>query len=725
MISKTKLLGFSALVVLVFFAMTGFASAATLAQWELVSGGTASNVNTNVNAGSFVGGSGISAIEYGANGAFASQWASTSSQDASDYYQITVSPKAGYDMTVTDVNFGIRRSGEGPQNYLVQWSKSSSFGSHTTIGSGFLADDLESTKTLSGLNILVDEGETLYVRIFGYGSTAAGGTLRINDNTLNVGGSVTQIASNPKLVLRKTQDITSTRNGTIELENNGNVAWNNVQLSDTGELDVLFYYNNAPVSSVNLPVGQKKTITVVPVERSDVGFGGKSTTITATADDGTTKATISLSLDGSFCEFGQVGGDLEITNIDISNEGSGEDDEWNLLDTVEVEIDVENTGNEDLNDIFIEIGLFDSTGKNQISDLDFENEDEEEYDLGDLDEGDEETVTFRFQVPADFEDGNYRFTVKVYSDDAGEDLQCTDTASDLDVNDKYTTIDVSREDDEGKFVAFDSLELTPAEGTCGDRISMTLDVYNIGDEDQDQVKVTLKNAELGIDEFIEIRTDLDQGDKETLSFDFNIPENAKDKVYNLLLSAEYDYNRGSYKQELDDDTSVSLRVVGCGTSGGTGGTPQGGDNVAIITATLESDEVVAGGEVVVKATVTNLKSQRTAFAVDALGYQSWATLDEISPRIVDLAAGESKEVLLTFTVDDAIEGEQSFDVEVKDGLGGVETREIALNVESVSSTGTGGLGFDMGDSSFLWIIGAVNVILVVLIIVVAVRVARR
>ena len=532
--------------------------------------------------------------------------------------------------------------------------------------------------------------------------------------------SINEAPPSPALTVRKVQDLTPTRNGTIEVENNGNVAWSNVQLTDSGDFDVQFHYGGAQVTSVSLGVGQKKTLTIVPIGIEDVGFGGETVEMTATADDGTTSGMVSMTVEGSFCEAGSVGGDLEITNVKVSNTGEGKDDNWKLLDTIEVEIDFENSGNDDLEDIFIEVGLFDSSGKNQISDLEFEEADEEEFDYGDLDEGDDDTVTFKFKVPVDFEDGKYKLTVKVYSDKSGEDVQCTDTASDFDENDKYMLIDVERESDEGSFIAFDEIEFTPVEATCGDRVTMTLDVYNIGDEDQDQVKITLKNTVLGIDEFVEIRTNLDQGDKETISFDFVMPSDAEDKFYALTLSAEYDYNRGTYREELDEDVDVQLRVIGCGTGSGTG--TGSADKIAIIIASLDSDGAVAGGEIIIKATITNLKPQRTAFAVDALGYQSWATLDDISPRIVDLAEGESKDVFLTFVVDEDVEGERSFDIEVKDGLGGSETREIALNIEGSSASG---VGFDFGDNAFLWVIGAVNVILVILIIVVAVRVARR
>ena len=531
---------------------------------------------------------------------------------------------------------------------------------------------------------------------------------------------IVSVVNKPSIKISKITDLTQSRNGSIEIENNGNIDWSDVQLTSSGDFSVLFYdAGGNSITSLSLDAGDKETVTVSGVGLDNLGFGGGSTTITVTADDGTTKATFGLDVSGSFCKFGEVGGDLDIRNIKIYNDGQGKKDSWDLLDSLRIEVEIENTGNDKIKDIFVEMGLFDSDGKNVVSDLEFDNSDEEQADLGSLNDGDRDTITFTFQVPADFEDGTYDLTIKAYSDDVGEDEQCVDTSTDFSENDKYDSIDVNRQSDSGKYIAFDNVQFTPTEGTCGDSITMTLDAYNIGDEDQDQVRINLKNTELGINSFVEIRNGMDQGDKESVMFNFVIPADATDKFYNLELSADYDYRSGTYRLSSDTDTIAQYRIIGCGTTPG-GST---GERIAIISADLVSDTVVAGGKVVVKATITNLKTQRTAFAVDALGYQSWATLDDISPRVVNLDAGQSAEVTFTFTIDEGIQGEESFNIEVKDGLGGSETREIALNVESASGSGTG--VFNFGDNAFLWVIGAVNVILVVLIIVVAVRVARR
>jgi uncharacterized membrane protein len=526
----------------------------------------------------------------------------------------------------------------------------------------------------------------------------------------------------PSISIVKKQDITQASNGSIEITNNGNVPWSNIQLTDSGDFDVDYYDSNGvKVTSISLMANQKKTLSVVPrVSVGDVGFGGKSITITVTADT-TTTATIQMKITGSFCKYGEVGSDLEIRNIKIGNNGQGDENEWDLLDTVEVEVEIENVGDDKVKDVVVEMGLFNSDGKNQISDLDFDNSDEEQINLGSLNDGDRETVTFSFKVPADFEDGSYKLTFKAYSDDVGEDEQCVDTADDLGESDMYESIDVSRESDSGKFIAFDNIQFTPTEGTCGDSITMSFDVYNIGDEDQDQVKINLISTELGINQFVEIRSDLNQGDKESISFDFVVPQDATDKSYTLKLSADYDYRNSNYKEQSAEDTGIQFRILGC--SGGTGtGNTGGNANFAVISAQLSSGEAVSGGEITVKATVTNMKSQRASFGVDASGYQSWASLGNIAPRIVDLQPGASQDVLLTFTVDEDAEGEQSFNIGVTDSTGQIITREIAVNIAGASASSG---GFDLGNNKVLWIIGAVNLVLIVLIVVVAVKVARR
>ena len=171
----------------------------TLAEWNLVSNGNPSNVNTNINAGIFTGGEGISAVTFTADGASASSW-SQDVLDATDYYQITLSPKTDYEMILSDISFGERRTLTGIRNYQVQWSKNADFTSSTTIETiNVPDDDEERDKNITGLNINVGRGETIYIRLFGYNAEGSSGTWRINDGTLKVQGTVLKVIESQEI----------------------------------------------------------------------------------------------------------------------------------------------------------------------------------------------------------------------------------------------------------------------------------------------------------------------------------------------------------------------------------------------------------------------------------------------------------------------------------------------------------------------------------------------
>jgi hypothetical protein len=544
------------------------------------------------------------------------------------------------------------------------------------------------------------------------------GTINANLNvksTSNQQGNLPvtiQILSTASISVTNVQDFTGIDNsGKVKVLNDGNVNLNSIELTGSGAFDVTF---SDP--SFALAPGGMKTVTATPVQLSNLKFGSNSVSIVARDNGQGVEDSASLVHSKSFCKAGSVGGNLSITNVDIQSDGD-DDEEWKLLDTIDVEVDVDNDGNDDIDDVEVHLGFFDSQGRNQANDLDFENSDEEKIRLGDLNDGDDDTVTFTFRVPADFDTGDYKLAIKAFSDKLGESKECTDSSSDLS-DDIFQNIDVNQEDDEGKFIAFDNIEIRPTEEvTCGDTVTINMDVINIGDEDQEQVRVNLESTELGLDLDREIRQDLDEGDKEEISFTFIVPNGLADKLYTLRLSADYDYRRGSYRESSDDSTDFGLRVIGCSLSPG-GGQPTDG-RIAFIGAALDSD-AKAGQELLVRATVTNLLPGQADFVVRAAGFESWASVNSISKRLVTLGNGESAEVVISFNVNKGVSGEQSFIIEALSG-DQLERREVAVTIEDSS----GGAGIDLGDNSLIWVIGIINVILIILIIVVAARISKR
>ena len=504
---------------------------------------------------------------------------------------------------------------------------------------------------------------------------------------------------------------------TITLGNNQTSFTIGNNMNDTDSVSILltsppgFIYNINP-STFDLNVSQSKTVSVSLTSLpSSLSFGEYGSRLTATGTSSSTNATITFVK--SFCKAGSIGENLSISRIDINSDGS-DDLEWRPLDQIEIKVKVENNGDDDVREVNVEIGLYDSEGRNKIGDVDFESADEERSDIGTLNDGDKETVTFTFMIPADLNEGDYKLVVKAYSDKVGESKECTDTSSDID-NDFYQPIDVIKESDSGKFIAFDSIVVFPERATCGDSVTLTTEVWNIGDEDQDQVKANLKNTELGLDQSFEIKSDLDQGDNQQISFTFQIPQNARDKTYVLGLSSDYDYRNNNYREHSDDQKEVSLQVIGCAVAPTPGTT-----KLASIDASLDSD-AIAGKEMDITIEVTNLDSKSNTFSISLIGLD-WAVVESISPRTLTLDAGETGEVSLRLTIDEATSKENSFTIQAK-SANKTDTREISVDVQEAKSSFS--LSQLFQGNAVMWAIIIINVVLVILIIVVAVRIARK
>jgi len=162
------------------------------ADWPLTTDGSPTNVATGVLAGSYSGGTGIGLITYGVNGAYASNWTTALSPDADDYFQITVTPDTGVSsIVITSINYSERRSSTGIRTYEIQYSIASDFSDPVVLDTITVPDDdLTRSHALTDLSIAVDQGETLYLRFFGYAAEASGGTWRIGSNALKLEGRI-------------------------------------------------------------------------------------------------------------------------------------------------------------------------------------------------------------------------------------------------------------------------------------------------------------------------------------------------------------------------------------------------------------------------------------------------------------------------------------------------------------------------------------------------------
>jgi len=396
---------------------------------------------------------------------------------------------------------------------------------------------------------------------------------------------------------------------------------------------------------------------------------------------------------------GNLGNNLNIKIRDISiEEGFGDDEEWYPLDEIEVEVEVENKGPEDIDDIVLAWGLYNV-------DLDDWVIDDEENDFN-LKDGDEETViiTFKLDDPDEFEDnGEYIFYVWATGEDDEFDKNETCIS-------ESESIDVIVEND---FVVLDSIEF-PELVQCGAEIQITADIWNIGEDDQDDVYIIIYNHELGINEQIEIG-DLDAFEDTNLNAIIKLPTNAEEKTYSLIFWV-YDEDNDVYENSEDDlaEFVVPFKIEGSCVTGPT----------VLVSANLESGGK-AGQELVVRATITNIGNELETYSLNIVGYTDWASSFESSRNIVILGVGEFQDVLLTFEVKKDVSGDKFFNIEVLSGDELIVEQPVSVSIES-------GFGFPgitgniiSRDNWYLWGIGALNIILVIVIIFVAVRAIRK
>jgi len=441
----------------------------------------------------------------------------------------------------------------------------------------------------------------------------------------------------------------------------------------------------------------------------DFDFGKYSNTLKIDAVSSTNtlitaSTNVPVYFEQDFCKFGNVGGDIDIRGVDFTDvKGFGADTDWYLFDEVSADIEIKNTGDDDINNIVVRWGLYDTkTGEFII--------DEEEKDF-DLDNGDSKTLSVKFTIdpkdlPDDFNEGDFEFFVKAYSDDLGEDVQCNSL--------KETDVKIIRDKD---FVILKDIKFSN-EIKCGETSEIRATVWNIGDNTEDNVYIIASNGKMGINEKIEVG-DLDPLEDKKITFSFDIPKTMTIGTYGLEFKV---YNEDDDVFENDDnDQAVFVTEFSLNESCKP-------ERASEITASLESDEAVAGKEIVITASVKNTGSAKTDYQILLNNYESWAALKSLSPESLSLAPGETGQVTITLVPDKTVEGNREFIIQAV-AEGNVEEQPVNVLISPYKGFFSGFTGFSIGDNLkgnwFIWAVVIVNVVLILLIVVVAVKIARK
>jgi hypothetical protein len=431
-------------------------------------------------------------------------------------------------------------------------------------------------------------------------------------------------------------------------------------------------------------------------------FGSvESTSLVAIGTVSPDNATTTLRFeDSSYCKVGNTNDNIGISIEDINVDfGFGDDDNyWYPQDEVEIEVEVTNDGSDDIDNIEIEWALYTQDGKKVLDG------DESDFDLKD---DDEETVKISFLVDAsdlDEDEENYVLYVRATGEDTEDDRDEEVCDSDS------KNIDINIDDD---FVVASEISI-PEKVSCGELFRISGEVWNVGEDDQDEVTITIYNKALGIDESISLG-DIDAFESEDFDVEVKVNGPATAKTYQVEFSV-YDED-GDLFENSEDDESVVTRSL---TIDAVCGEPSGTDDEVLVSAALDS-KAIAGKQLIVNVEVANLGEGLETYTLSVVGYGDWADSADLSKTAMAISSGASDTSAITFALKQDIEGDKTFDIKVLSPSGEVLlTQPVSFTIEEESSF----FSRVFGDNWYLWLIGLANAVLVIIIILVAIKIAR-
>lgn len=512
------------------------------------------------------------------------------------------------------------------------------------------------------------------------------------------------ITPSSTLSVTSTQSLTKTQGGIITITNTGNTNLGDIVLSASGDFNVSL----SQLSILNLAAGSSSTVNVASLtnlsDRNAINLGPNTVTILAKDVATNTSGTLDYTVYKDFCDYDNIN-TSRVDVISVEDKSSSNEWEWKPLDDVTVSVEVENNMGDD-KDFVAEIALWDSE-KHKFVDLNDESSLTEDLSI---DDGDSEKASFDFQVPIELEDsdGRYVLYVKAYVD--GKEKSYCNSYSAVDADSSAENIQITKKE---KDVILGDISV-PDVVKAGDTVTISARAFNIGSSDQDKVMAELTNTQLGL--VVESSSfSLDSGDSNAVDFTFVVPADTANGVYTLKLYSSFDYKKSTDYYAKDEEFDVKLTISGGVTTTTTGA------GLSEITAVLNSD-AKAGSDLEITTTIKNLGSVQATFTLSALDYDSWATLNSISDRTLILGAGESQDITISLNVNDKVSGAQTFKIESKSGTK-LDSRTVSVEISGGSWLSS--LESSLGGNSTLWIIGAVNLILILLVIFLAIKVSRR
>ena len=427
---------------------------------------------------------------------------------------------------------------------------------------------------------------------------------------------------------------------TLNLPLSNSVQSGNISLSATAvdATSVSFYYGNTLIGT-NSTGSSSFSLTW---DSTIVSNGLYS--LIAQATNGTTTLTssaVSVTINnpgpsGSAPTLCTNVGDLRINDFNFNDELlPGED--------IIAEVEVENVGSDDIEDVELELILYDNNNNENASvdTISF-----------DLDEDEELTKEITLSVPNRF-DENDDLTLYVFAfEDDNMATNCDSVSDD---------VKVERDDDDARI---EDLTISPSLISCGENFEAFVKVENFGSDDQDDLKLTISNSELKLLEAVYFDLDAFDGLDEDVTklFTFLVPKDARDGTYTVSVGLEYEDGKSA------DSSSETITLKNCVKD----------IYEADFSINVLSSDVTEGKAFSIPVVVKNSEDSDITYEVSISG--DWVEFS--SGDRLKLRAGQESTLYVSGMVKAGMEGSTSGVVSVKADGTQIKTQPISVTISS-------------------------------------------
>ncbi|HLD15412.1 MAG TPA: putative S-layer protein [Candidatus Nanoarchaeia archaeon] len=474
---------------------------------------------------------------------------------------------------------------------------------------------------------------------------------------------------------------TISNTGSVDLQNFN--FTHNIDLTDNDGDVVNLSFSDPGTVSGNSTANVTMTFSA-PIDLDFESFSGQ---VTVTSGSLTDTFDLEIISQPVVCDSGLQGNDLVLTIKDPDSK-----DDFKPGDDVKIKVNVKNINQDKSHDVQVEAFLFDDESEVTNDASEIQN----------IDNLDDEDFEFTLRIPTDNDDfekvGDLMLIVKAYEED-NEDLEC---------NQASTEVKIELENDD--LVIEDTSRFDPSSASCGQLAVATINLINIGEDNQRNIILSLTNPKLNIREklpsFDLDKFDSDENNEVTKRIQVSIPNSAPSGDYVFDAVAEFSGKKVS--------KSFKLSVLSC-----TKALPFVEAGNAEFSALTSLFTVEQGDLITIPVKLTN-NDNTGLFNLNFANFEDFA--EPVSSKTITLSQGQSSTIFLNLRVRDNTEpGRYSVTVNLASGAKTIASDTVAVDVkERVEPS----FSFKQLSGSF-WLALDIIIALVLIIFIITIIVRRK